>query len=103
LLFEGGIKEYDLYKEARRLFGKKLCFEVDKKRFETNAYSAVVDLRTVNQDDVIASGTSVEGTQYGVGLKITKQPTTKNLRVYMYTLADASFVIQNGLSQGLFY
>ena len=74
-----------------------------KKKFETDAYALVLDFRTINQSNVIASGIKLAGTQNGLKIKIQKKPTAKDLRVNIYTLADSSFFIQNGLATSLVY
>ena len=95
MLRNDGLREEDLYQEACRLFGKKDCLDgMNKKKFETNAFALVLDFRTVNQNNVIASGIKLKGTQNGLKIKIKKRATTKDRNVYVYTLADASFFIQ---------
>ena len=95
MLRNDGLREEDLYQEARRLFGKKDCLDgMNKKKFETNAFALVLDFRTVNQNNVIASGIKLKGAQNGLKFKIKKRATTKDRNVYVYTLADASFFIQ---------
>ena len=86
------------------MFGKKDCLDqMNKKKFETDAYALVLDFRTINQNDVIASGIKLSGTQNGLKIKIQKRATTKDLKVSVFTLADSSFFIQNGLATGLKY
>ena len=104
MLRKDGLREQDLYEEARRLFGKKDCLDrMTKKKFETDAYALVLDFRTINQNDVIASRIKLSGTQNGLKIKVEKRATAKDLKVSIYTLADSSFFIQNGLATGLKY
>ena len=102
MLRNNGLREEDLYEEARRLFRAKSCSDgMSKLRFEKNAFALVLDFRTVNQDNVVASGFKLTGTQNGLKIRVKKRPTTKDLNVYIYTLSDASFLIQNGIAKDL--
>ena len=102
MLRNNGLREEDLYEEARRLFGAKSCSDgMSKLRFEKNAFALVLDCRTVNQDNVVASGIKLTGTQNGLKIRVKKRATTKDLNVYIYTLSDASFLIQNGIAKDL--
>ena len=88
------VREQDLYEEARRLFGKKDCHDqMSKKKFEWDAYALILDFRTINQNDVIASGIKLSGTQNGLKIRVEKRPTNKDLKVCIFTLADSSFFI----------
>ena len=50
MLRNNGLREEDLYEEARRLFGARSCSDgMSKLRFERNAFALVLDFRTVNQ------------------------------------------------------
>ena len=58
ILFLAGMKERDLYDEARRLFGEKECKDgMTQEKFEQSSYSLVVDFRTVNEKSSIREGT----------------------------------------------
>ena len=84
VLFLKGIEESDLYDEARRLFGHKKCMDdMDQEKFEKNAYAAVVDFRTVNEEKVIDSGRKLMGTQTGIQLQVKKDATTEDLKAYV--------------------
>ena len=73
VLFLKGIEESDLY--------------------EKNAYAAIVDFRTVNEEKVIDSGRKLTGTQMGIQLQIKKDVTTEDLKAYVFTIADSHVTI----------
>ena len=102
MLRNNGLREEDLYEEARRLFGANGCSDgMTKLKFERNAFALVLDFRTVNQDNVVASGIKLAGTQNGLKIRVKKKATSKDLKVYVYALPDASFLIQNGVAKDL--
>jgi len=102
MLRNSGLREEDLYDEARRLFGAKNCSDgMPRLKFERTCFGIVLDFRTVNQDNVVASGIKLTGTQNGLKIRVKKKATTKDLKVYVSALSDASFYIKDGMGTDL--
>ena len=102
VIFTNSLRKRDLYNEARRVFGKIGCVDqMTKEKFHKDSYCLAIDFRTINQDNVVASGIRLKGTQEGIKLRIKKGATTKDLQAYIYVLTNRSVDIVNGLVQNL--
>ena len=92
-VYSEGLDKSEIYEEARRFFGKANDtnnVNLDKLSFLKNKYALVVDLRTVDQENVIHSGRRIVGTQAGIMIKIDKLPTSTDLTCYVFVVADGS-------------
>ena len=53
------------------MFGKTECRDqMTKNKFYKDAYCLAIDFRTIAQDNVVASGIKLQGTQEGIKLRI---------------------------------
>ena len=60
-----------------------------------NKFAAAIDMRTVNDKNVIANGQEIINTQEGVSIEIEKEATAKDLTCYMFVVSDGLINIQN--------
>ena len=79
-LYSRGLLAQDLHSDARRIFGKSDCNdEMTREKFYTNAYCLPLDFRTLGQENIVASGLKLVGTQLGIKIHISKKQTAKDL------------------------
>ena len=103
-LYSRGLLAQDLHSDARRIFGKSDCNdEMTREKFYTNTYCLPLDFRTLGQENIVASGLKLVGTQLGIKIPINKKQTAKDLVAHIYTLSNASFVIVGGLATNYQY
>ena len=92
-VYSEGLDKSEIYEETRRFFGKANDTNndnLDKLSFLKNKYALVVDLRTVDQENVIHSGRRIIGTQAGIMIKIKRLPTSTDLNCHVFVVADRS-------------
>ena len=65
------------------------------KFFKGNKFTDVIDMRSVNDKNVVLSGRKILNTQDGVLLEITKEATVKDLTCYVYVVSDGVIDITN--------
>ena len=63
--------------------------------FCDNKFAAVIDMRTVNDKNVIAKSCEIINTQEGISIEIEKEATAKDLTCYMFLVSDGLINIQN--------
>lgn len=95
-VFNGGLKNENLYEEARSYFaGDVKCTE-----FYENKFTLIVDLRGVDDDMVIGTGRKLTGS---ILLEIEKTATTKNLYCHVFVVSDATVSITDKRFCGVEY
>ena len=95
-VYSEGLAKRDMYGEARRFFGSRRKFYMDK-------FACVVDFRTVNDESVSGSGRRLIGTQAGVLLEIEKEATTTDLSCHVFVVADGIVNVVENKLQGVEY
>jgi hypothetical protein len=94
-VYSNGIKTNDLYKEARRVFHVEGS-DMTEKKFYNKKFALVIDLRSVDDNNVMGAGSNINDTKSGVQLTITKDVTTKDVKGEIYILSDAAASIVGG-------
>ena len=97
-VYSQGLTRSEIYNEARRFFGKAKDVNNDnlsKLNFLKDKYALVIDLRTVDQEDVVHSGRNIIGVQSGILLEIEKLVTSVDLLCHIFVVADGSVSIKN--------
>ena len=97
-VYSQGQKRSQVYDEARRFFGKASDINngnLTKLDFLKNKYALVVDLRTVDQENVVHSGRYIIGVQSGLLIDIEKLATIVDLLCHVFVVADGSVSITN--------
>ena len=92
-VYSKGLVKSNIYDEARRFFGTANNTNndnLDKLSFLKNKFALVVDLRTVDQENVIHSGRRIIGMQAGIMLSIDKLATSTDLTCNVFVAADGS-------------
>ena len=85
-----------MYKAARDFFLDDENNTISQEEFFCdNKFAAVIDLRTINDENVIANGREIINTQEGVSNEIEKTATAKDLTCYMFVVSDGLINIQN--------
>ena len=93
-----GLTMSEIYNEARRFFGKAKDINNDnlsKLDFLKNKYALAIDLRTVEQKNVVHSDRNIVGVQSGILLEIEKLATSVDLLCHVFVVADGSVSIKN--------
>ena len=97
-VYSQGLTRSEIYNEARRFFGKAKDVNNDnlsKLNFLKDKYALVIDLRTVDQENVVHSGRNIIGVQSGILLEIEKLATSVDLLCHVFIVADGSVSIKN--------
>ena len=95
-LYTKSMGKAEMYNSAKgffREFGEDPA--ITPREFFKDKFALVIDLRTVEDQDVFANGREILNTQDGVAIQIKKKATTKDLTCYMYVISDAQVSIQN--------
>ena len=69
---------------------------ISEVEFFKSKHTFVLDFRTVPEVDVVYTGRHLLGTQSGLLVEIKKTATTKDLKAYIFCVADATAYITNG-------
>ena len=92
----GGLTKSGMYESARDFFLDDGNNTITQEEFFCdNKFAVVIDMRTVNDKNVIANGREIINTQEGVSIEIEKEATSKDLTCYMFVVSDGLFNIQN--------
>ena len=87
---KSGLIRSGLYEAARDTF---LDYEFNtvtpEEFYQENKFAAVVDMRAVNDKNVVLSGRKILNTQDGVLLVIDKETTAKDLTCYVYVVSES--------------
>ncbi len=94
-VYSNGIEIDDLNREARRIFNVKDT-NMTEAKFYNNKFALVIDLRCVDDNNVMEAGYNVSDMKAGVQLIITKEGTTKDVKGEIYVLSDAAVSIVGG-------
>ena len=97
-VYSQGLTRSEIYNEARRFFGKAKDVNNDnlsKLNFLKDKYALVIDLRTVDQENVVHSGRNIIAVQSGILLEIEKLVTSVDLFCHVFVVADGSVSIKN--------
>ena len=97
-VYSQGLTRSEIYNEARRFFGKAKDVNNDnlsKLNFLKDKYALVIDLRTVDQENVVHSGRNIIGVQSGILLEVEKLATIVDLLCHVFVIADGSVSIKN--------
>ena len=97
-VYSQGLIKSEIYNEVRRFFGKAKDINNDnlsKLDFLKNKNALVIDLRTVDQENVVHSGRKIVGVQSGILLEIKKLVTSVDLLCHVFVVADGSVSIKN--------
>ena len=85
----GGITKTGMYKAAQDFFLDNTENTITQEQFFcNNKFALVLDLRVVNDKNVISGGKTIMNTQDGISIEIEKKATTKDLTCYMYVISD---------------
>ena len=97
-VYNQGLERSQIYDKAKRFFGSAKDTNNDnllKENFLKNKYAVVIDLRTVDEENVVHSGRKLIGTQAGVMIEIEKLATSVDLYCYVFVVADGKVGIIN--------
>ena len=97
-VYSQGLTKSEIYNEARRFFGKAKDVNnhnLSKLNFLKDKYALVIDLRTVDQENVVLSGRKIVGVQSGILIEIEKLATSVDLFCHVFVVADGSVSIKN--------
>ena len=85
----GGIGKTAMYRAAIDFFLDNTENTITQEEFFCdNKFSLVLDLRVVNDKNVISGGKQIFNTQDGISIEIEKKATGKDLTCYMFVVSD---------------
>ena len=92
----GGLTKSGMYEAAQNFFLDDDNNNITQEEFFCDSkFAAVIDMRTVNDKNVIANGREIINTEEGVSIEIEKGATAKDLTCYMFVVSDRLINIQN--------
>ena len=90
-VYSQGLKRSQIYEEAKRFFGTqkdKTNDNLTKLNFLKSKYALVIDMRTVDEENVVHSGRLLVGTQSGLLIEIEKLATSVDLLCHVFVVSD---------------
>ena len=88
---EGGLTRSGMYDAARDFFLDNDDDTITQEEFFCdNRFAAVMDMRAVNEKNLLMSGREIINTQEGVMIEIEKETTAKDLTCFMYVVSKPS-------------
>ena len=94
-VYSNGMSTDDLYREAKRIFHVNDS-NMTEAKFYDKKFALVVDLRCMDDNNAINSGSNIIGTKNSVQLIIKKEATSKDVIGEIYVLSDAAVSIAEG-------
>ena len=97
VIYQNGLKEAELYNEARRIFGKGELSTITKADFYKDKFCICLDLRTHEDNAIVGSGTSntISRTQSGFTIHMElKTGRTKKLAADIFPVSHGQAQIQ---------
>ncbi len=94
-VYSNGISADDLYREAKRVFHVDNS-DMTEAKFYDGRFALVIDLRSMEDNDVVSAGQNVSDTKSGVQLIITRKPTQKDVKGEIFATSDAAATIMGG-------
>ncbi len=94
-VYSNGISADDLYREAKRVFHVDNS-DMTEAKFYDNRFALVIDLRSMEDNDIVSAGQNVSDTKSGVQLIITRKPTQKDVKGEIFATSDAAATIMGG-------
>ena len=95
-VYSQGLSRSEVYDKAKRFFGSLKDVNngnLSKVNFLKNKYALVIDLRTVDEENVVHSGRRLIGTQSGVLIEIEKLATSVDLLCHVFIVSDGKVAI----------
>ena len=92
-----GMSRSQVYEELVRFFGwlkDKNNDNLDEIDFLMNKYCLVVDIRTVNEENVVHSGRYLKGVQSGISVRV-KKATSTDLFCHVFIVSDGKVEISD--------
>ena len=103
-IFSQGMKKHHFFTEARRFFLNRKRDTMPIREFYTDDHFAlVIDLRSLNDGNVVGSGKKIINAQSGVLVEITKVATNNHITCYTYVVSDGIVNIVNKSLQSIEY
>ena len=90
-VYSQGLKRSQIYEEAKRFFGTqkdKTNDNLTKLNFLKSKYALVIDMRTVDEENVVHSGRLLVGTQSGLLIEIEKLAMSVDLLCHVFVVSD---------------
>ena len=97
-VYSEGMPRSQVYDEAVRFFGSQKDKNNDNLKeidFLKNKYCVVIDMRTVDEENVVHSGRYLKGVQSGILIKVKKTATSTNLFCHVFIVSDGKVEISD--------
>ena len=97
VIYQNGLKEPELYNEARRVFGKEELSTITKANFFKDKFCICLDLRTHEDNEIVGSGESntIRRTQAGYTIHMElKTGRSSKLNADIFLVSHVSAQIQ---------
>ena len=97
VIYQNGLKEPELYNEARRVFGKGELSTIIQAEFFNDKFCICLDLRTLEDNSIVGSGKSntITRTQAGFAIHMElKTGRSKKLNADIFLVSHGSAQIQ---------
>ena len=105
VIYQNGLKEPELYNEARRVFGKGELSTITKADFYKDKFAVVLDLRTHEDNGMVGSGVAntISRTQSGFTIHMElKSGRSNKLQADIFLVSHAQAQIQDNSLQRIF-
>ena len=105
VIYQNGLKEPELYNEARRVFGKGELSTITKADFYKDKFAIVLDLRTHEDNQIVGSGVSntISRTQSGFTIHMElKTGRSNKLTADIFLVSHGQAQIQDNSLQRIF-
>ena len=105
VIYQNGLKEPELYNEARRVFGKGELSTITKADFYKDKFAVVLDLRTHEDNGMVGSGVAntISRTQSGFTIHMElKSGRSSKLQADIFLVSHAQAQIQDNSLKRIF-
>ena len=105
MIYQNGLREPELYNEARRVFGKGELSTITKADFYKDKFAIVLDLRTHEDNQIVGSGVSntISRTQSGFTIHMKlKSGRSNKLQADIFLVSHTQAQIQDNSLQRIF-
>ena len=97
-VYSEGMPRSQVYEEALRFFGSQKDKNNDNLKeidFLKSKYCVVIDMRTVDEENVVHSGRHLKGVQSGILIRVKKLATSTDLFCHVFIVSDGKVEISD--------
>ena len=105
-IYSEGMPRSQVYEEAVRFFGSqkdKNNDNLEEVDFLKSKYCVVIDMRTVDEENVVHSGRYLKGVQSGILIRVKKLATSTDLFCHVFIVSDGKVEISDQMFKNVEY